>query len=151
MLFVEGVRTTRLAAALLLAVTACVPAPVAPSASPAVRAAWQQWNCVSAVGSSPDAKDEFAEQPGPVWDTDFSKHCVPLSEFLISIPVPDGIPPIDRPEFYEFARAGAWLRPQEPVIAVVAGDDARAYPLQILIWHEIVNDTVGGRPLAVTY
>ncbi len=39
----------------------------------------------------------------------------------------------------------------EPVLALQVNGDARAYPLQILIWHEIVNDTVGGRAVAVTY
>ena len=39
----------------------------------------------------------------------------------------------------------------EPVIGLVVNGDARAYPLKILIWHEIVNDTVGGVPVTVTY
>jgi len=49
------------------------------------------------------------------------------------------------------AAAAAWLRPKEPVLAVQIGGDARAYPLQILMWHEIVNDTVGGRAVVITY
>jgi hypothetical protein len=49
------------------------------------------------------------------------------------------------------AEADEWLRPQEPVVLVQVDDDARAYPLQILTWHEIVNDTVGGLPLTVTF
>jgi hypothetical protein len=44
-----------------------------------------------------------------------------------------------------------WLRPNEPVLAVEVNGEARAYPVQILIWHEIVNDTVGDVPLAITY
>ena len=47
--------------------------------------------------------------------------------------------------------AGSILEPREPVVEVVIGDDARAYPLRIMIWHEIVNDVVGGLPVSVTF
>lgn len=65
-------------------------------------------------------------------------------------PPPDGIPPIDEPRF---VRPGSVrnLEDQEPVIALELDGDTRAYPLQILTWHEIVNDTVAGVPVAVTY
>ncbi len=89
---------------------------------------------------------------GPVTlRTDASKALVPLDEIISGGPPPDGIPAIDRPAFVSPAEAAGWLTPQEPVLAVEIGGDARAYPLQILMWHEIVNDTVGGRPVAVTY
>jgi len=65
-------------------------------------------------------------------------------------PPPDGIPPIDHPKFLSASKVD-FLSPREPVIAIDVGGDARAYPVQILIWHEIVNDTVGGVPLTVTY
>jgi hypothetical protein len=83
--------------------------------------------------------------------TDTTKALVPLEEIVSGGPPPDGIPAIDRPAFVTPATAASWLRPKEPVLAVRIGDDARAYPLQILMWHEIVNDTVGGRPLVITY
>jgi hypothetical protein len=83
--------------------------------------------------------------------TDVSKALVPLDEIIPGGPPPDGIPAIDRPAFVIPREADAWLRPKEPVIALVVNGDARAYPLQILMWHEIVNDTVGGVPVAVTY
>jgi hypothetical protein len=76
---------------------------------------------------------------------------VPLSEITSGGPPRDGIPPLDRPAFDEIATADGWLRPQEPVIVVSDQDAARAYPMQILIWHEIVNDTFGGRPIVVTF
>ncbi len=85
------------------------------------------------------------------WDTDFSLHSVPFSE-IISGGVPkDGIPPLDSPNFVEPAEAGQWLGDREPVISFELNGDARAYPLQILTWHEIVNDQVGGTPVAVTF
>jgi Protein of unknown function (DUF3179) len=85
------------------------------------------------------------------WKTDFSKHSVPLSEFRSGGPPRDGIPPIDHPKFVSVPEADRFLAAREPVITLTAGGDARAYPLQILIWHEIVNDTFGGRPIAVTF
>jgi hypothetical protein len=75
---------------------------------------------------------------------------VPLSELHSGGPPPDGIPPIDDPQFLPVAEVD-FLGENEPVMAVEIEGDARAYPVQILIWHEIVNDTVGGVPLAVTY
>jgi hypothetical protein len=83
--------------------------------------------------------------------TDFSKALVPLDEIVSGGPPPDGIPAIDRPTFVPAAAADGWLKAQEPVLALEIKGDARAYPLQILMWHEIVNDTVGGRPVVVTY
>ncbi|MBK9052723.1 MAG: DUF3179 domain-containing protein [Chloroflexi bacterium] len=47
--------------------------------------------------------------------------------------------------------AADWLAPNEPVIAVEINDLARAYPLQILTWHEIVNDTLGDVPILITF
>jgi hypothetical protein len=85
------------------------------------------------------------------WRTDFTRHTVPLEEIVSGGPPKDGIPSIDRPKFESVADADEWLSPREPVVLVVEGKDAKAYPLQILMWHEIVNDVVGGRPVAVTY
>lgn len=62
----------------------------------------------------------------------------------------DSIPPIDDPRFLT-ASDVSFLVPREPVLAIEIEGDARAYPLQILTWHEIVNDTVGGEPVSVTY
>ena len=82
--------------------------------------------------------------------TDFSKHSVPFEEIISGGPPKDGIPSIDDPKFVPLAEATD-LADTEPVITVKIGSDARAYPLRILIWHEIVNDTVGGTPVSVTY
>lgn len=85
------------------------------------------------------------------WRTDFSKHTVPLEEIVSGGPPKDGIPAIDEPSFVSVREADRWISESEPVIVVEQGGDARAYPYQILIWHEIVNDVVGGLPLAITY
>jgi hypothetical protein len=84
------------------------------------------------------------------WRTDFSRHTVPLSQFQPGGPGKDGIPALDHSRFASVART-SYLRPREPVIELALGGEARAYPLQILIWHEIVNDRVGGVPVAVTF
>lgn len=65
-------------------------------------------------------------------------------------PPPDGIPSIDKPRFLRTPEV-TFLDDKEPVLALEIDGDARAYPLQVLTWHEIVNDTVGGVPVAVTY
>ena len=86
-----------------------------------------------------------------VWKTDFSRHTVSYDEILSGGPPRDGIPPIDSPKFVGPEGASPWLDDQEPVLAFQVNGDARAYPLQILTWHEIVNDVVGGVPVAVTF
>jgi hypothetical protein len=74
-----------------------------------------------------------------------------LDEIISGGPPPDGIPPIDNPVYESIEDASAWLEPTSPVMVVDVNDDVRAYPLAILTWHEIVNDTVGGVPLVITY
>ena len=65
-------------------------------------------------------------------------------------PPPDGIPPIDDPRFLDVAEVDL-LADTEPVVVLSLDGDTRAYPVQILTWHEIVNDVVAGRPVTVTY
>lgn len=83
--------------------------------------------------------------------TDFSRRTVELSEIESGGPPKDGIPAIDRPAFVKVAEAGKWLGAKEPVIVLRIGAAARAYPLQILMFHEIANDTLDGVPVAVTF
>jgi len=75
---------------------------------------------------------------------------VDLAEIRSGGPPPDGIPPIDEPNFVGAGDVD-FLADNEPVLALDIDGDARAYPVQILTWHEIVNDTVAGIPVAVTY
>lgn len=82
--------------------------------------------------------------------TDFSRHSVAYEEVISGGPPKDGIPAIDDPSFVPVARA-VGLNPREPVISVAIAAEARAYPLRVIIWHEIVNDTLGGIPIAVTW
>lgn len=83
--------------------------------------------------------------------TDFSIYAVPFDEILSGGPSRDGIPPIDNPKFIPVEEADQWLDPREPVILVSIDQAVKAYPIQILMWHEIVNDTLGGTPIVVSF
>lgn len=85
------------------------------------------------------------------WNTNWNRRIISTDELLSGGPPRDGIPSIDDPQFVTPEEAEEWLAGNEPVIAVDLNGDARAYPLQILTWHEIVNDTVGDVPLIVTF
>ena len=98
----------------------------------------------------PLATDEVSAYLSYGWKTDFSKHSVPYSEIRSAAPR-DGIPPIDSPTFEEVSGNPGSLRDDEPVISLEINGEAKAYPLAILMWHEIVNDELGGVPVTVTY
>ena len=85
------------------------------------------------------------------WRTNTLKRSIDLNEIVSGGPPKDGIPAIDSPKFVPVSDARSWLRDPEPVIALEVEGEARAYPLQILIWHEIVNDEVNATPVAVTF
>ena len=82
-------------------------------------------------------------------DTDFTLCTVDLAEIRSGGPGKDGIPTIDNTAF--IAVADAPIENREPVISLEIDGVARSYPLSILIWHEIVNDEINGKNLAVTY
>ena len=83
--------------------------------------------------------------------TDFCLHSVDYSEIFSGGPPPDGIPAIDNPVFESVEDADEWLQDEWPVMFFEANGEARAYPLAILIWHEIVNDEVAGQRVALTF
>jgi len=105
---------------------------------------------IAASGASANPRLKYWAN-GEWQKTDFSKHSVDLSEIVSGGPPKDGIPPIDDPMFESLEAAAERLAPLEPVIGLAINGEAKAYPLSILIWHEIVNDEIGGVPVAVTY
>ncbi len=106
---------------------------------------------VTAVAAARSSLAEPAHWRAEGWDrTDFSKTLVSWDEIISGGPGKDGIPPIDDPRFQPIANEQR-TKPQEAVIAIEISGDARAYPIRLLMWHEIVNDTVGGVPVAITY
>ncbi len=81
---------------------------------------------------------------------DLAGSLVPPGEIHQGGPPRDGIPALDDPRFVDAGEAG-FLEDTDRVLGLVLGGEARAYPIDILNWHEIVNDQVGGRPVAVTF
>ncbi len=105
-----------------------------------------------AVGSGPIESTPREDVPSALRDPDDAGHPEPLiglAEIRAVVP-PDAIPALDDPEF-EPAGEVDWLPPVEPVLALDVNGDARAYPLRIMTWHELVNGTVGGVPVTVSY
>ena len=85
------------------------------------------------------------------WKTNFCLHSVDYEDIFSGGPPRDGIPPIDSPKFESIESADQWIEDLEPVILLDHEGEVRAYPLQILTWHEIVNDEIAGDPIAVTF
>ncbi len=84
------------------------------------------------------------------WATDFSQTTINLDDILDGGPRRDGIPPIDDPTFTPVSEVDH-LDPLDPVMSFTHNGETRAYPLRVMTFHEIVNDVVGGDPVAVTY
>jgi hypothetical protein len=82
--------------------------------------------------------------------TDFDKTSVDFDEIMSGGPPKDGIPAISNPEFLPVSEISD-LGQDEPVIGLVVEGEAKAYPLRILTWHEIVNDEIAGVPVLITY
>jgi len=94
------------------------------------------------VTQSPDKNQIFV--------TNGEKHIVPLDKIIDGGPPPDAIPSIDDPKFTK-ADNENHVADSDIVLGLEINGEAKAYPLSILVWHEIVNDNVGGVPVAVTY
>ncbi len=135
----DRVLTTMIGLGLIL--TACAPpAPARPTTTPAP--------------ATPTYTPAELRHPAVIageFTTDFTRHAVPYTEIISGGPSKDGIPAIDAPKFVTTSEAAAWLEAVEPVVLLALNGEVRAYPLQILIWHELVNDTVGGVPVGVTF
>jgi hypothetical protein len=101
-----------------------------------------------------DAKRETISISGrekEIMVTEGTKHSIPLAQIVGGGPPKDGIPSIDRPKFISVSEAAALLLDTEPGLAFEHKGVSRFYPFQILVWHEIVNDTIGGQRVLVTY
>ena len=85
------------------------------------------------------------------WNTNWNRHTIDYNEILSGGPPRDGIPSIDEPRYIRPDEATDWLADNEPVIFIEIEGFNRAYPLQILTWHEIVNTQIGDRYVLVTF
>lgn len=85
-------------------------------------------------------------------DVDITSKIVSLTEIEDGgVGADGGIPSLHYPEFVDASEAADWLDPREPVIVLEVAGEAKIYPIQILIWHEVVNDELGGIPILVTF
>lgn len=73
------------------------------------------------------------------------------SKILSGGPPKDGIPSIDDPKYVSVSEADEWIEDNELVLALTYEGVKRVYPLQIMVWHEIVNDWIAGDPILITY
>ena len=97
-----------------------------------------------------DPVDESAEQDiGEL--ADGTRYIVHPDKILSGGPPQDGIPSIDQPRFTTVEEADEWIADDELVLAIRYKEEKRVYPLQILVWHEIVNDVIAGDPVLITY
>jgi hypothetical protein len=93
------------------------------------------------------------------YDFDLTTALVPKSAIVSCGMVTDALPPLTDPKVVTLAELsglenvgrGKYLVPTDKVIGVVLGGAPRAYPLRVLVWHEVVDDTVSGTPIVVTY
>ncbi|MYH76915.1 MAG: DUF3179 domain-containing protein [Acidimicrobiaceae bacterium] len=105
------------------------------------------------IDFEPIASTPREDVPSGLRDRNHPDHPEPLidlGQIFSGGPPPDGIPPLEDPAF-EPAGEVDWLAGVEPVLALEINGDARAYPLRIMTWHELVNGAVGGVPVTVSY
>ncbi len=109
----------------------------------------------SAPTSQPPATTPVTQPPQEEYDikTDPSglKYIVDPSKIVGGGPPKDGIPSIDNPRFVSLGEADQWIEDDELVLGITYKGVERVYPLQIMVWHEIVNDIIAGDPLLITY
>ncbi len=94
---------------------------------------------------------DYRAVQGATWDGfDLSNATIPRNKILQGGPPKDGIPALHDPKFITPDQVD-FLQDDDEVLAFISGDQAVAYPLKILIWHELVNDTVNGIPILASY
>jgi hypothetical protein len=97
-------------------------------------------------------KQEESEQSVIFSDSNYSAtSLIDITEIMDGGPPMDGIPSIDDPIYVSVEEADKWIEDDELVLAMEYQNVVRVYPLQIMVWHEIVNDHINGDPILVTY
>ena len=93
---------------------------------------------------------DFNSSELTIMETNGVKHIIPLGKIKGGGPPKDGIPSIDNPIFTNIQNSN-FMSDSDTVIGLEINGETRAYPIFILVWHEIVNDIVGDTPVSVTY
>ncbi|MDR4470150.1 MAG: DUF3179 domain-containing protein [Nitrospira sp.] len=109
-----------------------------------------RWVLLLAVGAVVILAAWLGFRKSPTTTFDLTRHSVPLDQLVDGGPGKDGIPAILNPKFIS-ATDATFLHDDDRVLGLTAGTEAKAYPIKILNWHEIVNDTIGGKAVVVTY
>lgn len=144
------IRTVAVIGVMASVLTACSTTPETTSTPTLPPPSTEQSDAVALEAIEEGPREDVPSALSDPTNNEIPEPQVDVSRIISGGPPPDGIPPIDSPVF-ENAAEVSWLDDDEPVIALSSGDQHRAYPVQVLMWHEIVNDTIGGRPVAVTY
>ena len=84
-------------------------------------------------------------------DSSGLKYIVDPDKLVGGGPTKDGIPSIDSPKFVPLDEADQWIEDNELVLGIIYKGVKRVYPLQIMVWHEIVNEIIAGDPLLISY
>ncbi len=82
---------------------------------------------------------------------DVTRHNIPLEEIRGGGPPKDGIPSLTNPQFVSAKEGNKFLLSWDRVLGVEHSGVAKAYPIKILNWHEVVNDTIADKPIAVSW
>ncbi len=98
-----------------------------------------------------EIEEIFGEEPEIKVTEDGVKYIVDPKKILGGGPPKDGIPSIDNPDFTSVEEADKWIEDDELVLAIIYRGVKRVYPHKIMVWHEIVNDTIAGDPILITY
>ena len=94
---------------------------------------------------------EMEEETGIKMTVRGVKYIVDPDKISSGGPPMDGIPSIDNPKFVTVPEADKWIQDNELVLGIIYKNVTRVYPLQILVWHEIVNDVIADDPILITY
>jgi len=118
---------------------------------PLLKSSWVRWPVYAAVAAFAVYKlVPVLQASDSLNGFDISDALVPKSKIEHGGPPRDGIPALTRPPMRAVTKAD-YLKPTDRVLALSLNGDSRAYPIRILNWHEVVNDTVGGRGVVISY
>ena len=103
------------------------------------------------VGNIKEGSTDFKADEEIKTLPDGTKYIIHPNKLLSGGPPKDGIPSIDKPKFVSVNEANKYINDKELILGININGDKRAYPFQILVWHEIVNDVIGNKPVVITY
>ena len=146
-----GTTAPTLVAAMSLPAATAIPAATNLPAATSVPVSAEVMVATVDAAEAEQAREKYERLLRATWKTDFSRTTISFDEIMTGGPPKDGIPSIDEPAFESVAEADEWLGDLEAVQVVDLNGDVRAYPVQVMVWHELVNDTVGGEPVVVTF